>query len=430
MSIPLRGGEPLIQSLADTDAYKFSMAQYALHRANTVMVEYKFVNRSPIDLLPLREELQEQVEQLGSLALSDREIAHLGRRPWFTQDFLSFLKLFRLDPRSVSISERQGQLDIRVYGPWLYRIFFEIHILSLVTELHFRRTVPGGGRAAAYNAGIAKLREELQAVKAFTARHGPAKPFRLIEMGTRRRVSREYQEQVIDVLRQEIPDELFGTSNVLLSMTKNVRDIGTMAHEFLQIHQQSGPRLESAQKAALEGWVQEFRGYLGYALTDVITYDAFLRDFDLYYAKLFDGVRHDSGDPFVFAEKTIEKFQRLGLDPQDKFIVFSDSLDLRRALLLCDAYEGRIKTSFGIGTFLTASIPGYRALNVVMKPLHVNGRPVAKISDAPGKSICDDVGFLAYLKAVYNVDAPSTPVQFDPRVSALRATFFETEASR
>jgi len=422
--------EPLIHSLADTDAYKFSMAQYALHRATTATVEYKFVNRSPIDLRPLREELQEQIDQLASLSFSDAEIAHLGRRPWFTQDFLLFLKIFRLDPRSVSISERQGQLDIRVYGPWLYRIFFEIHVLALVTELHFRRTVPASERAAAYNAGIAQLREELKLVKAFTGRHGAQKPFRLIEMGTRRRVSREYQEQVIDVLRDEIPAELFGTSNVLLSLTRNVRDIGTMAHEFLQIHQQSGPRLESAQKAALEGWAQEFRGHLGYALTDVITYDAFLRDFDLYYAKLFDGVRHDSGDPFVFAEKTIDKFQQLGLDPQDKFIVFSDSLDLRRALVLCEAYEGRIKTSYGIGTSLTASIPGYRALNVVMKPLNVNGRPVAKISDAPGKSICDDAGFLAYLRSVYNVDAPTAPVQFSERVIRLREQFYQTSQAR
>jgi len=423
--------KPLIHSLADTDAYKFSMAQYALHRANTVTVEYKFVNRSPVDLRSLRDELQEQINHLASLSFTDEEIAHLGRRPWFTQDFLLFLKIFRLDPRSVVISERQGALDIRVYGPWLYRIFFEIHVLSLVTELHFRRTVPAPERAAAYNAGIAKLREELKVVKAFAAKHGPTMPFRLIEMGTRRRVSREYQERVIDVLREEIPAEFFGTSNVFFSRIKNLREIGTMAHEFLQIHQQSGPRLESAQKAALEGWAQEFRGHLGYALTDVITYDAFLRDFDLYYAKLFDGVRHDSGDPFVFAEKTIHKFQQLGLDPQDKFIIFSDSLDLRRALLLCEAYEGRIKTSYGIGTFLTASIPGYRALNVVMKPLHVNGRPVAKISDAPGKSICDDTGFLAYLRSVYNVDEPSPPVQFSEPVARIREQFYQSiEAQR
>jgi len=414
---------PLIQSPADTDAYKFSMAQYALHRAPTAMVEYKFVNRSPVDLRPLRGQIQEQVNLLAKLKYTDREIAHLRRHSWFTEDFLLFLKLFRLDPSSVAITERDGKLDIRVTGPWIHRIFFEIHLLAIVTELHFQATVAAADREAAHNAGIAKLREELKAVKAFAAKHGDAKPFRLVEMGTRRRVGRDYQSRVLDVLKEEIPDQLFGTSNVYFSLEKNLRDIGTMAHEFLQVHQQTGPRLENAQKAALEGWAQEFRGNLGYALTDVITYDAFLRDFDLYYAKLFDGVRHDSGDPFVFAEKTIAKFRSFGINPADKFAVFSDSLDLRKALLLCEAYEGKLRTSYGIGTSLTASIPRYKALNVVMKPLNVNGRAVAKISDAPGKSICDDQDFLRYLRSVYNVDQPSAPIQFSPEVARLRDQF-------
>lgn len=419
--------EPLIQSPLDTDAYKFSMAQYALHRAPTAKVEYKFVNRSPVDLRPLRGEIQEQINHLAALQFSDAGIRHLARHPWFTEDFLLFLKLFRLDPSSVSITERDGKLDIRVYGPWVYRIFFEIHILSIVTEVHFRHTVAASDRAAAYNAGIALLREELRQVKAFVARHGAAKPFRLVEMGTRRRVSREYQDRVLDVLKEEIPDQLFGTSNVLFSMEKHLRDVGTMAHEFLQVHQQIGPRLENAQQAALEGWAQEYRGNLGYALTDVITYDAFLRDFDLYYAKLFDGVRHDSGDPFVFAEKTIAKFQSFGIDPASKFAVFSDSLNLRKALLLCEAYEGKLRTSYGIGTTLTASIPGYKALNVVMKPLTVNGRPVAKISDSPGKSICDDKEFLGYLSSVYRVGEPAAPVNFDPETARLREMFYQLE---
>ncbi len=415
--------DALIQSPADTDAYKFSMAQYALHRAPTAMVEYKFVNRSPVDLRPLRAQIQEQVDRLAELRFTDREIAHLRRHAWFTEDFLLFLKLFRLDPSAVAITERDGKLDIRVTGPWVHRIFFEIHLLAIVTELHFLATVPPAEREAAYNAGIAKLREDLKAVKVFVAKHGDAKPFRLVEMGTRRRVGRDYQSRVLDVLKEEIPRQLFGTSNVYFSLEKNLRDIGTMAHEFLQVHQQIGPRLENAQKAALEGWAQEFRGNLGYALTDVITYDAFLRDFDLYYAKLFDGVRHDSGDPFVFAEKTIAKFRSYGINPAEKFAVFSDSLNLRKALLLCEAYEGKMRTSYGIGTTLTASIPGYKALNVVMKPLTVNGRAVAKISDAPGKSICDDQDFLRYLRSVYNVDQPAPPVNFTPEIAALREQF-------
>ena len=417
---------PLITSPADTDAYKFSMAQYALHRAPSAVVEYKFVNRSPVDLRPLRGQIQEQINALAGLAFTNAEVAHVGRHRWFTQDFLLFLKLFRFDPSSVVVSEVNGALDIRVYGPWVHRIFFEIHILAIVTELHFRATISKAEREAAYNSGIAKLREEATRVKAFVAHHGENKPFRLIEMGTRRRASREYQSRVLDLLLHEIPDQLFGTSNVGFSLEKGLRDVGTMAHEFLQVHQQIGPRLENAQKAALEGWVQEFRGDLGYALTDVITYDAFLRDFDLFYAKLFDGVRHDSGDPFGVAEKTIAKFQSYGIDPATRFAVFSDSLNLRKALLLCEAYEGRLRTSYGIGTSLTASIPGYKALNVVMKPLKVNGRPVAKISDAPGKSICDDPEFLHYLRTVYAVDDPTPPVTFDPVTARLHDEFLRS----
>lgn len=423
----LHSVDPIITSLADTDAYKFSMAQYALHRAPSAHVQYKFVNRSAVDLRPLKDALRDQIDGLAALSFSDQEIRHLARHRWFTEDFLLFLRLFRLDPSSVTLSERDGALDIRVEGPWLYRIFFEIHVLAIVTELHFHHSIANSERQRAYDAGIEALRLEVRRVKEFVAKHGPTKPFRLIEMGTRRRVSREYQSRVLDVLREEIPDQLFGTSNVRLSLEKDLRDVGTMAHEFLQVHQQIGPRLENAQKAALEGWVQEFRGHLGYALTDVVTHDAFLRDFDLYYAKLFDGVRHDSGDPFVFAEKTIAKFVSFGIDPASKFAVFSDSLNLRKALLLCEAYEGRLRTSYGIGTSLTASIPGYKALNVVMKPLRVNGRPVAKISDAPGKSICDDAGFLNYLKSVYDVDRPSPAVPFSPEIERLRQAFFATQ---
>jgi nicotinate phosphoribosyltransferase len=414
----------LIPTPADTDAYKFSMAQYALHQAPTAMVEYKFVNRSAVDLRPLRDEIREQIDALADLAFTEEELAHLESHAWFTPDFLMFLRIFRFDPRSVEIMERDGALDIRVEGPWLHRIFFEIHVLSIVTELHFRRTVPAADREAVYAAGLGRLRDEVELVKAFARKHGDKKPFRLIEMGTRRRVSREYQSRVIDLLQAEIPEQLFGTSNVSFAREKGLRDIGTMAHEFLQVHQQTGPRLENSQKAALEGWVQEYRGYLGIALTDVITYDAFLRDFDLYYAKLFDGVRHDSGDPFLFAEKTIRKFEGLGIDPQTKAAVFSDSLSLRKALLLCEAFEGRIRTSFGIGTALTASIPGYKALNVVMKLLRVNGRPVAKVSDEPGKSICDDAQFLGYLRNVFSVGDPE-PVELPPGVARLREAFFQ-----
>jgi nicotinate phosphoribosyltransferase len=415
--------DPIIRFATDTDAYKFPMAQYALHRAPTAVVEYRFVNRTKgVDLRPLAGAIRDSIRALAGLAFTPEEVLHLGRHPWFTTDFLRFLGLYRFDVDAVEVTVEGEEVVIRVRGPWVHTIFFEIHVLSIVTELHFRHTFPATERAALYNAGLAKLREDLRAVKTFVARWGDKKPYRLIEMGTRRRVSFEYQGRVLDMLRNEIPDQLFGTSNVHYARTMGLRDVGTMAHEFLQVHQQIGPRLEDFQKAALEGWVQEFRGNLGYALTDTIGIDAFLGDFDLYYAKLFDGLRHDSGDPFVFAEKAIARYGELRIDPLTKFAVFSDSLNLRKSLLLCEAYEGRIRTSFGIGTTLTASIPGYKALNVVMKPVKVNGRPVAKISDAPGKSICDDDLFLRGLAAVFS-NRVNRPVSFTPEVARLREEF-------
>src|SRR4051812_25622848 len=168
MRTPPPATAPLITSPADTDAYKFSMAQFALHRAPMAMVEYKFVNRSPVDLRPLRAQIQEQIDALAGLSFSDAELAHLARRRWFTPDFLLFLKIFRFDPTSVTLSEVNGALDIRVYGPWVHRIFFEIHILAIITELHFRHTVAAADRTAAYEAGLAKLHEDLKHVKAFT----------------------------------------------------------------------------------------------------------------------------------------------------------------------------------------------------------------------------------------------------------------------
>ena len=196
-----------------------------------------------------------------------------------------------------------------------------------------------------------------------------------------------------------------GTSNVHLAREYDLKPIGTMAHEWLMAHQQLGPRLVDSQQAALDCWVREYRGQLGIALTDCITMDAFLDDFDLYFAKLFDGLRHDSGDPLAWAEKAIAHYRRLGIDPLSKTLVFSDGLDMPKALQLFRALRGKINVSFGIGTNLTCDIPGVEPMNIVLKMTACNGHPVAKISDAPGKTQCRDENFVAYLRHVFNVPA-------------------------
>ena len=190
------------------------------------------------------------------------------------------------------------------------------------------------------------------------------------------------------ILKRDFPGRFVGTSNVHLAREFDLKPIGTMAHEWLMAHQQLGPRLIDSQIAALDCWVREYRGLLGIALTDCITMDAFLADFDLYFAKLFDGLRHDSGDPLEWAEKAIAHYEKLGIDPMSKTLVFSDGLDLAKSLRLYRALSGRIHVSFGVGTNLTCDIPGVEPMNIVLKMIACNGQPVAKISDTPGKTQC------------------------------------------
>ncbi|MGY2498072.1 nicotinate phosphoribosyltransferase, partial [Klebsiella pneumoniae] len=178
----------------------------------------------------------------------------------------------------------------------------------------------------------------------------------------------------------------------------DLKPIGTMAHEWLMAHQQLGPRLIDSQIAALDCWVREYRGLLGIALTDCITMDAFLRDFDFELASRYQGLRHDSGDPVVWGEKAISHYQRLGIEPKDKTLVFSDGLNLDKAVALFRHFRGRINTSFGIGTQLTCDLPGVTPMNIVFKLMECNGGPVAKISDSPGKTLCRDAEFVRHLK--------------------------------
>ena len=226
-------------------------------------------------------------------------------------------------------------------------------------------------------------------------------PFVLFDFGLRRRYSATWHDEVVQRLASELPAHFRGTSNVYLAKRLGLTPSGTMAHEYLQAYQAFGFRLRDFQKAALEGWVQEYRGDLGVALTDIVGMDAFLRDFDLYFAKLFDGLRHDSGDPVVWGEKAIAHYHALRIDPASKRLVFSDSLNIPRALELYRHFKGRIQTGFGIGTDLSNDTP-HPALNIVMKITACNGQPVAKLSDEPGKTLCDDQTFLAYLRQVFS----------------------------
>ncbi len=388
--------ERSVQNLLDTDFYKLSMMQAVLHNYPNTEVEFEFRCRNGEDLRPYLAEIRHQIGRLVELEMSADQLAFLERIPFLKADFIRFLSLFRFNLRYVQTSIDDGQLAIRVRGPWLHVILFEVPLLAIVSEVRNRYRY----RDVVLEQASARLYEKLDWLKG-EASSAELAGFQLADFGTRRRFSYRVHEQMVHILKRDFPGRFVGTSNVHLAREYDLKPIGTMAHEWLMAHQQLGPRLIDSQSAALDCWVREYRGLLGIALTDCITMDAFLGDFDLYFAKLFDGMRHDSGDPLIWAEKAIAHYQKLGIDPKGKTLVFSDGLTLPNALALYRALHERINLSFGIGTNLTCDIPGVEPMSIVIKMTACNGAPVAKISDAPGKTQCHDATFVAYLRHVF-----------------------------
>lgn len=384
---------PIIQSILDTDFYKFSMQQVALHRFPKADAEYRFKCRTQgASMASLRDAVREQIAFLSDVSAKEEEIAFLSGTGLFSGDYLDFLSDFRFKPRHVSVEAKGDALDISIRGPWAQTILFEIPLLSIVNELYFRRH----DSAAAREEGRSRLAKKIGQIRAGSA------GFRFAEFGTRRRFSADWQREAVSTLAREIPESLAGTSNVMLANEMGIPCIGTMAHEYLQAAQALGPNLADFQKFALEQWAQEYRGKLAIALTDVVGTDAFLRDFDLYLAKLYDGLRQDSGNPFEWGEKVLRRYAELGVDASGKTLVFSDGLDVQQAQALHGAFASRAKTLFGIGTNLTNDL-GIPALNIVIKMTRCDGKPVAKISDSPGKEMCDDERFVSYLKSTFRI---------------------------
>ncbi len=396
---------PVVNSLLGTDLYKFTMLQPMLHRMPANQAEYRFVCRNVPErpLSEIRDEVERQIEHLCSLRFTEDELSYLGGLRYIKSDFIDFLRIFQLQRRYITVSADGDLLSIVARGPQIHVMLFEIFVLAIVNEIHFRRLDAAG----VLDEGRRRLREKIALLKAFGAQSaGRRHPFEFFDFGVRRRYSAAWQEEVVATFAKEVPAFFKGTSNVYLARKYGLVPIGTMAHEYLQTFQAMGVQLKGFQKAALENWVQEYRGDLGVALTDVVGMDAFIADFDLYFAKLFDGLRHDSGDPVAWGEKALAHYERLKINAHTKRLVFSDGLDLPAALKLYDHFADRIQTGFGIGTNLTNDV-GLRPLSIVMKLVSCNGQPVAKLSDSPGKTLCDDETFLAYLRQVFRVPGAS-----------------------
>lgn len=390
----------IIRSLLETDLYKFSMWQTMLHKHPETQAEYRFVCRSTPEypLAELRDDVNAELDALCKLTFAADELDYLRERSYLKSDFIDFLSIFRLQRRFITVSAVGGVLQVVAKGPQVHVMPFEIYVLEIVNELYYRRLGKTEERLAE---GRARLAAKIDLLKDFLATEPARKhPFEFSDFGGRRRYSAEWHEEVVQTLVDAFPDNFKGTSNVYLAKKLGLIPIGTMAHEYLQTYQAVGVQLKQFQRAALEDWVQEYRGSLGIALTDVVGMDAFLADFDLYFAKLFDGLRHDSGCPFGWGEKALAHYGKLKIDANTKRLVFSDGLNFERAIELYRAFADRVQVAFGIGTNLTNDT-GVAALQIVMKLVRCNGLPVAKLPDTPGKTLCDDQPFLDYLTQLF-----------------------------
>lgn len=390
------GASP-IHSLLDTDFYTFTMMQAVLHQQPNAEVEYKFIVRSRGSLVPYIPEIRAAIDDLAEKAMTEDELRFLGKREYLTPDFIRFLSLFRFNKRYIHVGQEDGQLSIRVRGPWLHTIMFEQPILSLVSEIRNRNKYPD----VVMDDVTSRLYEKFDWLQT-NVKPEELKLLKVADFATRRRLSFKAQYEMVDIMRRDFPGVFVGTSNVHMAREFNIPALGTMAHQWLMAYQQFG-RLKDSQKAALEGWVREYRGLLGIALTDCISSDFFLSDFDLYFAKLFDGLRHDSGDPIVWAEKCIAHYKKLGIDPMSKTLIFSDGLNFEKSVEIMRALKGRINFSFGIGTNLGCDVKGVEPLSIVMKLVEVNGSPVVKFSDDPVKVVCENQSFLHYAADTFGV---------------------------
>ena len=395
----------IIESLLDTDLYKFTMMQCVLHPFPGAEVSYRFRCRTPgVDLSPYADEIRDEVMHLCTLTFKDAELAYLGGLRFIKSDFVDFLSLFHLKDKYIRVTKDPAcdfGLSIEITGPWLHTILFEIPILAIVNEVYFRHIAPVPDEAE----GMRRLRAKIALLK----NEPDNADLRVSDFGTRRRFSRAWQEKVVRVLIDELGSPIFsGTSNVDLARRYGLVSIGTMAHEYLQACQALGPRLRDSQVFGFEMWAKEYRGDLGIALSDVYGIEPFLKDFDMYFCKLFDGARHDSGDPFVWGERMIEHYRANKCDPRGKSLVFSDGLTVPRIIELYRRFHRRIGIGFGIGTNLMNDL-GPQPLNIVVKMVRANGQPVAKISDNPVKGMCDDPTYLAYLRQVFGMPDKSVP---------------------
>ncbi len=382
--------EPIITSLLDTDLYKFNMNQVIFHKHTDLNGEYHFKcrNKDVIFTDEMLNEINMQIDHLCTLKFTNDELDYLRSIRFIKFDYVEFLRLWHPIRDYVTTYLDSGILNVIVKGPLFSAMQFEIYLLEIINEVYFRCKYD-------YNMLLESAKERLE--EKILKFKNKEYNFKFAEFGCRRRLSKEFMNYAIKRLKDSCPN-MVGTSDVYFAYKYNLTPIGTFAHEYVQMYQgiDSIP-LAYTNHYALNDWYDEYKGDNGTALTDTLTTDLFLLDFDRAMVNNYSGVRHDSGDPYIWGEKIINHYKKYGVDPKTKMLLFSDSLDFKRAEALYQYFKDKSKVSFGIGTYITNDTC-VDALNIVIKLQYVNDRPVAKISDSSTKTMCDDEVYLKYLK--------------------------------
>jgi len=366
----------IIRSILDTDLYKLSMCQSIVQLFPNHKVRYAFINRGKTQFPSgFDSRLRQEIKKMEELALTEREENFLlTKLSFFKKTFVDLLRGYRFDSSEVGVTQSGGDLTVTIEGYWYKTVLWEVPLMALICELYYEMT------GEEINSRDVREKNNIEKGKLFQINS-----MKVADFGTRRRYSFDNQLEVVTDLKSCFgsKDFLVGTSNVFIAMELGMTPIGTHAHEWISgIAALMG--YNYANKNMMEAWVSVYQGDLGIALTDTFGLNSFLKDFDKKYAKLFDGVRHDSGDPFIFTDKIVEHYNNLSIDPMSKTIVFSDGLNPQLAVDINKYCKDKIKTSFGIGTNFTNDV-GVTALNIVIKLVSINEMDVIKLSDNPGK---------------------------------------------
>lgn len=394
--------EPIITSLIETDLYKLNMWQVFLHQFNKDKVVWAFKCRNPgVKFTPeMVAEIRKQIDFYCTLRFTEDELQYLQKNlPWLTEDFIDYLRHWSPRRDEIFINEGDVQpyndcgLAIETRGFQVNVSQYEIPILAIVNEVYFAFTYGVGAKDIAFQKRTMQKFEDLKAGKYDIGFFS--------EFGLRRRYSKKMQDWLINFIVDQKISGFVGTSNVYLAKKYSVKCAGTMAHECMMTRI-TDPQYNPAyvNSRVMEMWVKEFGIDNGIFLTDAIGRAPFLLDFNKTYATLFSGVRHDSGDPIEWGEDIIAHYNKLGIDPLTKTLLFSDALDFERATKIKKHFDGRCRIAFGIGTYLSNDC-GVPALNIVMKVKECNGFPTCKLTDNPEKAM-GDPEFIGYVQRSVN----------------------------